>query len=70
MKIETLAQLEEAKKLVREMKASSSDSFVISVFDEMLTELDKGDVENIYSPSFLSITRFGYDIFGSPLKRI
>jgi hypothetical protein len=68
MKIETLAQLEEAKKLVREMKASSSDSFVIGVFDEMLTELDKGDVENIYTPTYLSIVRFGYDIF-NPLHR-
>jgi hypothetical protein len=69
MKINNLAQLEEAKKIVLEMKANTSNAFINGVFDEMLTELNKGDVENVSSPSFLSITRFGYDIFDSLLHR-
>ena len=69
MKIETLAQLEETKKTIIEMKAQETNLFIISVFDEMLNELNRGDVENIATPSYLSIIRFGYDIF-NPLHII
>jgi hypothetical protein len=68
MKINNLAQLEEAKKIVLEMRANTSNAFITGVFDEMLTELNKGDVENVYTPTYLSIVRFGYDIF-NPLHR-
>jgi hypothetical protein len=63
MKIETLEQLEEAKKIILEMKSQATNEFVISVFDEMLLELNKGDVENLATPEYLSIIRFGYNIF-------
>lgn len=63
MKIKTLKQLEKAKKIVQEMKTEATNDFVISVYDTMLLELARGDVENIYTPSYLSIINFGYDIF-------
>lgn len=63
MQITTLAQLENAKKLILEMKAQTTHPYVISVFETMLGELDKNDVENVCTPTFLSITNFGYDIF-------
>ena len=68
MKITTLAELENAKKIVQEMKAQATHPFVVNVFQTMLDELNKGDVENVYTPTFLSITSFGYDIF-QPLHR-
>jgi hypothetical protein len=68
MIIKTPEQLEEAKKIVKEMLIGTTNPFVISVFQEMLDELNKNDVENIATPSYLSIIRFGYDIF-NPLKR-
>ena len=63
MQIETLADLENAKKLIRKMRKEVTHPFIISVYDEMLKELDKGDPENIYTPTFLSIEKFGYNIF-------
>ena len=69
MKIETLAQLEEAKNIVTKMRADANNKFVISVFDEMLLELNRGDVENVATPTYLSIINFGYDIF-NPLHTI
>jgi hypothetical protein len=63
MKIETLEQLEDTKKTILEMKSQSTSEFVISVFQKMLDQLSVGDVENMYTPSFLSIQYFGYDIF-------
>ena len=69
MIITTLKQLEDAKKIVLEMKAQASNPFIISVFDEMLESLSRGDVEEMETPSYLSIYRFGYDIF-QPLPRV
>lgn len=63
MKIETLEQLEETRKMILEMKAQATNDFVVSVFNEMLDSLSYGDVEAIETPSYLSIIRFGYDIF-------
>jgi hypothetical protein len=63
MIITTLEQLEESKKIVLEMKSQATNEFVISVFDEMLKELNTKGVECVYSPSYLSIIRLGYDIF-------
>jgi hypothetical protein len=60
---DTLEQLEEARKVILEMKSQSTNEFVISVFQKMLDQLSIGDVENMYTPSFLSIQYFGYDIF-------
>lgn len=64
MQITTLTELQHAKELVSEMKSNATNAFVISVYDEMLDELNRGDVENICMPSYLSILRFGYNIFG------
>lgn len=69
MKITTQAELEEAKQVVTEMKASATHPFVIGVFQKMLDELNSGGIENIYTPSFMSIEYFGYDIF-KPLHRL
>jgi hypothetical protein len=63
MKITSLQELENAKKIVLEMKAQATNDFVISVFNQMLDELNRGDVETIYTPSYFSIINFGYDIF-------
>jgi hypothetical protein len=63
MKITTLKELEDAKKLVLEMKGNATNNFVIGVFDQMLSELEKGNVETAYTPSYFSIINFGYDIF-------
>jgi hypothetical protein len=63
MKITNLKELEEARNIVLQMRAEATHPYVIQVFDLMLEELDEGDVENIYTPSFLSIQNFGYDIF-------
>lgn len=63
MQITTLAELESAKKLVLEMKSNTVNAFVISVYDTMLEELEKGDLETPYTPSYFSICNFGYDIF-------
>jgi hypothetical protein len=63
MQIKTLADLEKAKKLIKKMRKEATHPFVISVYDEMLKELDKGDPENMCTPSYLSIVYFSYDIF-------
>jgi len=68
MKIETLKQLEDARQIVLEMKSQATNAFIISVFDEMLRELEGNDVENVETPEYLSILRFGYNIF-QPLRR-
>ena len=63
MMINNLLELEEAKKMILDMKAQATNEFVIGVFQKMLDQLSIGDVENVYTPSFLSIQYFGYDIF-------
>jgi hypothetical protein len=51
------------KKTVERMKEQSSNAFCKSVYQMMIDELSLGDVENVVTPSFLSIVNFGYDIF-------
>jgi hypothetical protein len=63
MQIKNLADLEKAKKLVKKMRKETSHPFIISVYDEMLKELDKGDPSTIYTPSYFSIIYFGFDVF-------
>lgn len=67
MEINNQDDLEKARTMVIEMKANAEHPYVISVFDEMLESLS--DVECEVTPSYLSIIRFGYDIF-KPLGKI
>jgi len=69
MIFKNLKELDESKKIVLEMREQSTNDYVILVLTEMLNCLAVGDVENSYNPSSISIIRFGYDIFGSPLHR-
>ena len=41
------SDLDDAIKMVEEMKATTENEFIKSVYDEMLFELHKGDLENI-----------------------
>jgi hypothetical protein len=68
MKITTQKELDEAREIVLEMKAQTTNGFVISVLDMMLEELDTKGIE-CYTPTYFSILSFGYDIF-QPLRRI
>ena len=68
MIINNLQELDDAKKLVKGILKGTKNPFVISVYKEMLYELNRGDVENVATPSYISITRFGYDIFKNILK--
>lgn len=68
MIIRNIKELEKAKKTVLQMKSQATHPFIISVYDEMLDELNKKGVECL-SPSYFSIYRFGYDIF-NPLHAI
>ena len=63
MIIKNLEELAEAKRMVQEMIKDAKHPFVISVLNQMLAELEKGDVENVVTPSYLSIINFGYDMF-------
>jgi hypothetical protein len=63
MKITNIEELNSAKQIVIEMRKNSTHPFVIGIFDEMLKELDRGDPSTIYTPSYYSIYRLGYDLF-------
>ena len=69
MKITSQKELEEAKQIVLEMREQATNEWVISIYDKMLEELNTKGIECVYTPSFLSIEFFGYDIF-SPLHKV
>jgi hypothetical protein len=61
-----MTDLEVWKRVVNDMKAVSSISAYI--FDEMLAELEKGDEELVETPPYISIVKFGRNMF-LPLKQ-
>lgn len=58
--------LELWKKVVQDAKIGSPKCS--EIFDEMLTELNKGDAELVRTPSYISIVKLGRNIF-HPLKQ-
>jgi hypothetical protein len=57
--------LELWKKVVKDAKIGSP--CCSNIFDEMLAELNKGDAELVLTPSYISILKFGRNIF-KPVK--
>ena len=61
-----MTDLEIWKRVVGDMKVIAPSA--TNIFDEMLVELEKGDEELIETPPYISIIKFGRNIF-APLKQ-
>lgn len=63
MILKNIEELNIMKRTIERMKEQSSNAFCKSIYQMMIDELSLGDVENVVTPSFLSIQFFGYDLF-------